>query len=139
MRHVGCGGALLWGTKLGVGGLVNAYRSAAADALSNNKIVQKMYQAALAVRFAYSATSEVQRLIHHYGAKVTEQSFDQNCFYRLLVPRSNATRNNQGIKTYRRRSFGINIPATRRVACVDEQRTYGFLDGPVEVLNHGQL
>ena len=76
------------GTKLGVGGLVHAYRSAAADALRNNQVVQRVYQAQLAIRFAYAATSEVQRAMHRYDASIVDQSFGQDCFYRWLVPRS---------------------------------------------------
>ena len=44
------------GTKLGVSGLINAYRSAARDALNNNKIVKKTICEEIAVFFSYEVT-----------------------------------------------------------------------------------
>ena len=76
------------GTKLGVGGLVNAYKTAAADALAHNRVVSKVYQEEIAIRFDYTATSQVQQTLHQYALEIAEQQFAQDCYYRLRVPRS---------------------------------------------------
>lgn len=76
------------GTKLGVGGLVNAYKTAAAEALTHNRVVEKVRKEVLRIRFGYAATSEVQQIVHQCEAEVAEQAFEQDCYFRLLVPRS---------------------------------------------------
>ena len=76
------------GTKLGVGGLINAYKTAAGAALAHNRIVQKTRKGSLSIRFTYPATSEVQQAIHHGQAEIVEQDFGQDCYYRLQVPYS---------------------------------------------------
>ena len=76
------------GTKLGVGGLVHAYRTAAAEAIAHNRIIQKVRRETISVRFAYSATSEVQQVIQQCQAEIIAQEFGQDCYYQLQVPRS---------------------------------------------------
>lgn len=76
------------GTKLGVGGLVNAYRAAAADALAHNRIVRKVRREIIKIQFEYTATNEVQRVLHQYQAEIISQQFAQDCYYQLRVPQS---------------------------------------------------
>ncbi|WP_209330243.1 IMPACT family protein [Lunatimonas salinarum] len=67
------------GTKLGVGGLINAYRTAAALALDNNRIVTVVKKAVIRIRFDYSDTAEVMRLIHQLGLEISHQDFREYC------------------------------------------------------------
>lgn len=76
------------GTKLGVPGLIHAYKTAAADALAQNQIVKKIIYRDLSIRFEYPSTSEVMQLIEQFQAQISEQNFTESCFYRLGVPRS---------------------------------------------------
>ena len=76
------------GTKLGVGGLVHAYRTAAAAALEHGTVVSKIYEAMVEIRFSYAATSEVQQLLHQCQAEIVDQQFTESCYYQLRVSRS---------------------------------------------------
>jgi uncharacterized YigZ family protein len=76
------------GTKLGVSGLVNAYKTAAAEAISHNKIVRKIIRKPLEVRFSYDATNGVMQVIDQYQMQILEQAFAADCYYQLAVARS---------------------------------------------------
>ena len=73
------------GTKLGVSGLINAYRSAAADAIVRNTIVEKFIERVFTVEFDYAATSSVMKIIDQYSLTILDQSFTEICRYRLSV------------------------------------------------------
>ena len=51
------------GTKLGVSGLINAYREAAADAIRNAVIVEKTVDEILRIRFSYLVLNDVMKVI----------------------------------------------------------------------------
>lgn len=73
------------GTKLGVSGLINAYRTAAADAIDKSQIVEKVVKRYLKIEYAYAATSEVMQLIQQYTLDIEEQDFGENCYYQLGI------------------------------------------------------
>ncbi|MEK6476103.1 YigZ family protein [Catalinimonas sp. 4WD22] len=76
------------GTKLGVPGLIHAYKTAAADAIAQNQIVKKTIYKDLSIQFEYTATNEVMQLIDHFQAQISTQNFAEDCFYQLDIPRS---------------------------------------------------
>jgi uncharacterized YigZ family protein len=55
------------GTLLGVSGLINAYRSAAEDALSNARIVEKYVTESWLVTFQYTSMNDVMRVLKEEG------------------------------------------------------------------------
>ncbi len=55
------------GTLLGVSGLINAYRSAAEDALSNARIIEKFVMESWLVRFPYTAMNDVMKVLKDEG------------------------------------------------------------------------
>ena len=61
------------GVKLGVGGLVNAYRTAAADALKNATIIEKEVTTTFTIDYDYTASAEVMRLVKEFDLKVVDQ------------------------------------------------------------------
>lgn len=63
------------GTKLGVGGLITAYRAAADDALSKAVLVEREVVTRLDISFAFTATPEVMKLIKDFDLKIIEQDF----------------------------------------------------------------
>jgi uncharacterized YigZ family protein len=67
------------GVKLGVGGLVSAYKLAAEDALNKAEIVEKEITKSITIHYEYRSTPEVMRLIKDFDLVVKEQSFDENC------------------------------------------------------------
>jgi len=67
------------GTKLGVGGLINAYRSAASDALDQNSIIERRVYDRLKVEFEYERMNAVMKVIKDLQLDFEEQEFDLNC------------------------------------------------------------
>jgi uncharacterized YigZ family protein len=67
------------GTKLGVGGLISAYKAAAEDALNHAIIIIKEVFHSIRFSYDYSATPEVMRLIKEFEMIVKDQAFGENC------------------------------------------------------------
>ena len=67
------------GTKLGVSGLINAYRTAAADAIKNGKIVKEKITFTVTLTFDYGSTNSVMRFINSFNINIIEQVFELNC------------------------------------------------------------
>lgn len=76
------------GTKLGISGLVNAYKTAAAEAISHSRIVRKIIRKPLDIRFSYEVTNDVMQMIDQYQMQILEQDFAADCRYRLAISRS---------------------------------------------------
>lgn len=73
------------GTKLGVAGLIHAYKTVAADALANNTIIEKFVERTFAIEFAYDATSSIMKIIDQHSISIVEQSYAEVCRYQLSV------------------------------------------------------
>lgn len=67
------------GTKLGVSGLINAYRTAAADAIQNATIIKKYVYDFYRIHFEYAAMNDVMHYIKEYNLNQSEQQFDLKC------------------------------------------------------------
>lgn len=78
------------GTKLGVPGLVNAYKTAAADALANARIVEKTVRQKLALRFSYDQMNEAMRLVKEFDMEIFDQEFQMDCRMTVGVRKSRA-------------------------------------------------
>ena len=75
------------GTKLGVSGLINAYKTAAADALANATVVEKHETALLQVLYAYPQMNDVMGLVKAYDLPIRDQHFELDCRLTLEVRR----------------------------------------------------
>jgi uncharacterized YigZ family protein len=73
------------GTKLGVPGLINAYRTAAADAIENAKIIEKTEQKIIRISFEYLDMNNVMRIIKDQNLNIVNQDFQLNCIIDLSV------------------------------------------------------
>ncbi len=73
------------GTKLGVPGLIRAYKSAAYDAVSNNEIVEKVITSKLEIRFLYSQTEQVMKQIKNWNANLKRQDFGMECSIQVSI------------------------------------------------------
>lgn len=67
------------GTKLGVGGLITAYKTAAADAIENSNIITKIANADIRLQFNYLAMNDVMRLVKDYDLHIKKQEFENTC------------------------------------------------------------
>jgi uncharacterized YigZ family protein len=74
------------GTLLGTGGLINAYREAAADALANSEIITKTIDEVFDIRFPYSAMKMVMKLLSQEKVLLVEQDFSAVCRIRVRIP-----------------------------------------------------
>ena len=76
------------GTLLGVGGLINAYRSAAADALSNSHVLTKTINDIYELQFDYSSMNDVKKVIKEEKLTQIEQKFDLTCSIKISIRKS---------------------------------------------------
>ena len=77
------------GTKLGVGGLINAYRTAAKEAIVNATISNDEDRNIFEVTFTYEAMPFVMNVVKNSDCKITEQDFQTSPRLKLSVPVSN--------------------------------------------------
>jgi len=76
------------GTKLGVSGLINAYRQAAADALQHSIIVTKYATDSAALSFPYPQMNPVMKLLKDFSADIIAQQAAQECRLSFSLRRS---------------------------------------------------
>lgn len=76
------------GTKLGVPGLINAYKESAKEALENAKLVEKVITEMIDLNFPHSSIGEVERLINQRKFNVVSQDFGADCNWKIEVARS---------------------------------------------------
>lgn len=67
------------GTLLGVSGLINAYKTAAASALENAEIIDHIIHEFYEIRYPYAAMNSVMKIIREEDIKQSEHSFDLEC------------------------------------------------------------
>lgn len=73
------------GTKLGVSGLITAYKSASIEAINDCEIVEVIRQATLNVSYDFALTNEAMRIVKDYKLKVLDQSYDTACHLSVSV------------------------------------------------------
>jgi len=78
------------GTKLGVGGLVTAYKEAAADALQNARIIEQTVNNFYQILFDYPVMSEVMTFIKKNELNITKQLFENTCLIEFGIRKSEA-------------------------------------------------
>ena len=74
------------GTKLGVSGLINAYKTAASHALDKIEILRIIIKQPIELEFEYGATNEVMRLVNDFTLEITKQHFMDSCRISALIP-----------------------------------------------------
>jgi len=67
------------GILLGMGGLINAYRSAAKESLDHAGIIEKTFNCRISVVFPYPAMNDVMRVIRDSKAEILRQEFAAAC------------------------------------------------------------
>ncbi len=74
------------GTKLGKGGLVNAYGTAAKNALDQAEVVEEQLTKALMVSLPFEGMNAFMGLMKKYQLSYGEQEFDNNCRFTVYLP-----------------------------------------------------
>jgi len=77
------------GTKLGVGGLITAYKEAAKDALNNAAIIEKEVTEPLTIHFKYESMNSIMGLVKTFDVEIVEQNFELDCTIKLNCPKRN--------------------------------------------------
>jgi len=78
------------GVNLGTGGLVVAYRTAAAEAIADSEIVTKQVEEVVAYSFPYVMMNAVMRVVKEMRPRIVAQSYDNTCEIRLSIRKSEA-------------------------------------------------
>lgn len=73
------------GTKLGVPGLIAAYKESTAQVLAECEIVERTVDVVIRVEFSYVAMNDVMRIVKDMQPKVLGQEFDNLCVMTLAI------------------------------------------------------
>ena len=67
------------GTLLGVSGLLNAYRTAAANAILNAEIIEQIVKEYYRINFPYAAMNDIMKILKEENLGQSQQMFDLEC------------------------------------------------------------
>ncbi|WP_299065040.1 YigZ family protein [uncultured Polaribacter sp.] len=78
------------GTKLGVGGLISAYKTSAQMALVASDILEKTINIFYKLTFNYDLMNAVQRIVKEKNIEIVHQKLEMNCEYTISVRKNDA-------------------------------------------------
>ena len=78
------------GTKLGVGGLIQAYKNSAQITLEASIIIEKTIDVVYALNFEYDLMNKVMRVVKENNLKITHQKLELNCKFHVSVRKKEA-------------------------------------------------
>lgn len=78
------------GTKLGVGGLITAYKTAAQLTLENSSIVEKTIDTHYLISFEYKNMNKVMRIIKEKNLDIVHQKMEMSCEIEVKTRKKNA-------------------------------------------------
>ncbi|MDJ0646731.1 MAG: YigZ family protein [Flavobacteriaceae bacterium] len=89
------------GTKLGVSGLINAYKTAAAMALKTSEIVEKLVEISLSLIFEYKDMNKVLRVIKDQNLRIVSQKMELKCEFLIAVRKNEASKAKSALESLR--------------------------------------
>lgn len=78
------------GVKLGVGGLISAYRTSAQMALEASEIIEKTIDIHYLISFDYKNMNKVMRVIKEKNLEIVSQKMDESCQIEIATRKKNA-------------------------------------------------
>ncbi|QOD60821.1 YigZ family protein [Polaribacter haliotis] len=78
------------GTKLGVGGLISAYKTSAQFALEASEIVEKTIDVHYQLKFNYDLMNPVMRIVKEKNIDIINQKLEMDCEYTISVRKNDA-------------------------------------------------
>lgn len=78
------------GTKLGVPGLVKAYKLSAQLALDEAEITEKFLMEKVSFVFSYEDQGAVMRIVNKFNAEIVKTGFTENCSLEVKIKKENA-------------------------------------------------
>lgn len=93
------------GTKLGVGGLISAYKISAQMALDESKILKKLITKSIYVNCNYDMMDQVMRLTNDLNLKIVSQNLELDCNFEIEI------RKNKYVEYYEKFNhiYGLNV------------------------------
>ena len=80
------------GTKLGVGGLIKAYKNAAKLALENSIIIYKTIDEVFLIKFEYPEMNTIMRIIKDENISIINQKMELDCQFIISIRKKEAIR-----------------------------------------------
>lgn len=80
------------GTKLGVSGLIKAYKESSAECIALAEIVEKQVKHKYIIYFAYEDMNVVMNILKQNNAEQKNQIFDLNCQIEVLIDKRNSSK-----------------------------------------------
>ena len=77
------------GVKLGVGGLISAYKTAAQMALENSEIVEQTINKFFTISFEYVHLNKVMRIIKEKNLQIVSQKMEMDCEIQISIRKKN--------------------------------------------------
>lgn len=78
------------GVKLGVGGLITAYKTAAQMTLNSSKIIEKTIDIHYLVSFDYKNINKIMRVIKEKNIEIASQKIEMSCEIEIITRKKNA-------------------------------------------------
>ena len=78
------------GTKLGVSGLIAAYKQSTSDVLDVAKIVERTVDEIIEIQYSFVAMNGVMKIVKELSPKILAQEFDNLCRMTLAIRQSKA-------------------------------------------------
>ena len=73
------------GIKLGVSGLIQAYKEAAADAINHAEVVERTVDEVIHVRFTYVVMNDVMKVLKEEEPDILSRNFEMECEITLSI------------------------------------------------------
>lgn len=80
------------GTKLGVGGLIQAYKTGAQMALEASRIVKRTIDVHFLLKFEYPEMNTVMRIVKETETHIIEQKLALDCTFKIAIRKKEATK-----------------------------------------------
>lgn len=91
------------GTKLGVSGLINAYKTCAELTINESTIIERNIQTLFQIDFEYPLMNKVMRVIKENNLEIINQTMELKCVFIIATRKSNTEKINEILRNF----FGI--------------------------------
>lgn len=78
------------GTKLGISGLINAYRTSAKEAIENNTIQSRTIDEIYKIQFQYPSMNQVMKIMKDHKIEQMDQHFEMECELKFIIRKGKA-------------------------------------------------
>ncbi len=93
------------GVKLGVPGLINAYKTAAREALDNSTVMEKTVDEVFSLEFDYPLMNEVMRVLKEENLEQQNPKFEMRCYLEISIRQGDSKRIVDKLK----RLYGLDV------------------------------